>query len=62
MKEPKIYIPNMGLVSIKEAIKLLSDSVFEDGQYCAQTLIDLRDALNFFYLKDKNKPSEHAKY
>jgi hypothetical protein len=52
MKEPKIYIPNMGRVSIKEAIKLLSDSFIENGEYCDQTISDLRDALKYL-LKNK---------
>jgi hypothetical protein len=52
MKEPKIYIPNMGRVSIKEAIKLLSDSFIENGEYCDKTISDLRDALKYL-LKNK---------
>jgi hypothetical protein len=40
--------------SIDEALKMLTDEWVDDGNYCAQTVIDLRDALKF-YIKECKK-------
>jgi len=44
MTEPTIYV-NSEDHSIDEALKILTDEWVDDGNYCAQTVIDLRDAL-----------------
>lgn len=40
--------------SIDEALKMFTDEWVDDGNYCAQTVIDLRDALKF-YIKECKK-------
>ena len=46
MKNNTIYLPNEEEnVSLKRALEILTDQYIEDGQYCDQTVIDLRDAL-----------------
>ena len=40
--------------SIDEALKMLTDEWIDDGNYCAQTVIDLRDALKY-YIKECKK-------
>lgn len=32
-------------VPIKKALKIMTDEWVDDGNYCAQTVIDMRDAL-----------------
>jgi hypothetical protein len=44
MNEPTIFA-NGERHSIDEALKMLTDEWVDDGNYCAQTVIDLRDAL-----------------
>ena len=44
MKELTIFI-NMEHVPIKKALKIMTDEWVDDGNYCAQTVIDMRDAL-----------------
>ena len=44
MKEPTIYM-NSKDVPLTEALKKMTDEWVDDGNYCAQTVIDLRDAL-----------------
>ena len=39
--------------SIDEALKMLTDEWIDDGNYCAQTVIDLRDVLKFYINKCK---------
>ncbi len=39
--------------SIDKALKMLTDEWIDDGNYCAQTVIDLRDALKFYIKKCK---------
>lgn len=40
--------------SIDEALKMLTDEWIDDGNYCAQTVIDLRDVLKY-YIKECKK-------
>ena len=47
MTEPTIFA-NGERHSIDEALKKLTDEWVDDGNYCAQTVIDLRDALKFY--------------
>jgi polyhydroxyalkanoate synthesis regulator phasin len=44
MKEPTIYM-NGKEVPLTEALKKMTDEWVDDGNYCAQTVIDLRNAL-----------------
>lgn len=44
MKEPTIYM-NSENVPLTEALKKMTDEWVDDGNYSAQTVIDLRDAL-----------------
>lgn len=44
MKEPTIYM-NGENVPLTEALKKMTDDWVDDGNYCAQTVIDMRDAL-----------------
>jgi hypothetical protein len=53
MTEPTIFA-NGERHSIDEALKKLTDEWVDDGNYCAQTVIDLRDALKF-YIKECKK-------
>ena len=53
MTEPTIFA-NGERHSIDEALKMLTDEWVDDGNYCAQTVIDLRDALKF-YIKECKK-------
>lgn len=53
MNEPTIYV-NSENHSIDKALKILTDEWVDDGNYCAQTVIDLRDALKF-YIKECKK-------
>ena len=39
---------------LDEALKIITDEWVDDGSYCAQTVIDLRDALKF-YIKECKK-------
>jgi len=41
-------------LNIDEALKMLTDEWIDDGNYCAQTVIDLRDALKY-YIKECKK-------
>ncbi len=47
MKDPTIYIDAKN-VHIDEALKILTDDFVDDGNYSAQTVIDLRDAVEFY--------------
>ena len=53
MKEPTIYV-NSENHSIDKALKILTDEWIADGNYSAQTVIDLRDALKY-YIKECKK-------
>jgi hypothetical protein len=53
MTEPTIFA-NGERHSIDEALKMLTDEWVDDGNYCAQTVIDLRDALKY-YIKECKK-------
>ena len=44
MKDLTIFI-NMEHVPIKKALKIMTDDWVDDGNYCGQTVIDMRDAL-----------------
>jgi hypothetical protein len=47
MTEPTIYVSGEHH-SIDEALKMLTDEWVDDGNYSAQTVIDLRDALKYY--------------
>lgn len=47
--------------SIDEALKMLTDEWIDDGNYCAQTVIDLRDVLKF-YIKKCKKLEQQINY
>ena len=47
MKNLTICI-NAKNVHIDEALKILTDDFIDDGNYSAQTVIDLRDAVEFY--------------
>jgi hypothetical protein len=53
MTEPTIFA-NGERHSIDEALKMLTDEWIDDGNYCAQNVIDLRDALKY-YIKKTDK-------
>ena len=40
----KIYI-NEKNISLEQALKIMTDEWVDEGNYCAQTVIDMRDAL-----------------
>ena len=44
MKDLTIFI-NGEDVSVEKALKIITDDWVDEGNYCAQTVIDLRDAL-----------------
>ena len=44
MKKLMIYM-NSENIPLTEALKKMTDEWVDDGNYCAQTVIDLRDAL-----------------
>ena len=44
MKEPTICM-NSKNVPLTEALKKMTDEYLDEGNYCTQTVIDLRDAL-----------------
>lgn len=44
MKDLTIFI-NMEHVPLKKALKTMTDEWIDEGNYCAQTVIDMRDAL-----------------
>ena len=44
MKDLTIFI-NMDHVPIEKALKTMTDDWVDGGNYCAQTVIDMRDAL-----------------
>lgn len=44
MKDLTIFI-NGEDVSVEKALKTMTDDWVDEGNYCAQTVIDLRDAL-----------------
>ena len=44
MKKLMIYM-NSENIPLTEALKKMTDEWVDDGHYCAQTVIDLRDAL-----------------
>lgn len=47
MTKHSIYCSGEHL-NIDEALKMLTDEWIDDGNYSAQTVIDLRDALKFY--------------
>ena len=47
MKDPTIFI-NGEDVPLEKALKIMTDEWVDDGNYCAQTVIDLRNALDFY--------------
>jgi hypothetical protein len=53
MTKHSIYCSGEHL-NIDEALKMLTDEWVDDGNYCAQTVIDLRDALKF-YIEERKK-------
>ena len=52
-----IYM-NSENIPLTEALKKMTDEWVDDGNYCAQTVIDLRDALKKC-LKDINDKDEY---
>lgn len=44
MKDLTIFI-NMEDVPVEKALKIMRDEWVDEGNYCAQTVIDMRDAL-----------------
>jgi hypothetical protein len=50
MKEPTICLRSKNY-NIDEALKILTDEWVDDGNYSAQTVIDLRDALKYYIEK-----------
>jgi hypothetical protein len=58
MTKHSIYCSDEHL-NIDEALKILTDEWVDDGNYCAQTVIDLRDVLKY-YIKECKK-LEHEK-
>ncbi len=44
MFEPTIFIDEEN-VPVEKALKIMTDEWVDDGNYCAQTVLDLRDAL-----------------
>jgi hypothetical protein len=44
MQEPTIYMSGND-VPLTEALKKMTDEWVDDGNYCAQTVIDMRNAL-----------------
>jgi hypothetical protein len=49
---PTIYLRSKNY-NIDEALKILTDEWLDDGNYSAQTVIDLRDALKYYIKKCK---------
>ena len=47
MTELQIYVSGESR-SLDEALKMLTDEWIDDGNYCAQTVMDLRDAVEFY--------------
>jgi hypothetical protein len=60
MKEPTIYM-NGEDVPLTEVLKKMTDDWVDDGNYSAQTVIDLRDALKK-YLKERESLLEDCKW
>jgi hypothetical protein len=53
MKNLTIFI-DMEHVPLEKALKIMTDEWVDDGNYCAQTVIDLRDALKKCLKEIKN--------
>jgi hypothetical protein len=47
---------------LEEALKIITDEWVDDGSYCAQTVIDLRDALKFYINKTDKLENELDKF
>jgi hypothetical protein len=43
MSEKTIYIPDHGALPADKALELMTDRWADNGSYCAQTVLDLRD-------------------
>ena len=56
MIEPTIFIDEEN-VPVEKALKTMTDEWVDDGNYCAQTVIDLRDSL-IYYMDLMIKDSE----
>jgi len=63
-KEKKMTEPTICLHSknynIDEALKILTDEWVDDGNYSAQTVIDLRDALKYYIKECKTLEQQQA--
>jgi len=59
MKEPTIYV-NSKSYNINKALKILTDEWIDDGNYSAQTVIDLRDALKYYIKECKKLEQQQA--
>ena len=59
MTEPTIYVSGKSH-SIDKALKILTDEWVDDGNYCAQTVIDLRDALKYYIKECKKLEQQQA--
>lgn len=57
MKTLKIYIsdPAYEYLSIEKALAIMTDDWIDEGNYAAQTVIDLRDALIYYKEKYENQ-------
>jgi len=53
MIDPQIYSKGKSR-PIDEALKILTDEWIDEGNYCAQTVMDMRDALKH-YMKECKK-------
>jgi hypothetical protein len=61
-KIPKIYITDFkNPITITKALKIMTDDWVDEGNYCAQTVIDLRDALIYYQEKCKNHDNQSRK-
>jgi len=56
MIEPTIFIDGEN-VPVEKALKTMTDEWVDEGNYCAQTVIDLRDSL-IYYMDLMIKDSE----
>ena len=59
MTEPTICLSCKNY-NINEALKILTDEWIDDGNYSAQTVIDLRDALKYYIKECKKLEQQQA--
>ena len=51
--EPVIFFKEKNW-TIREILEILTDEEIDNGKTCDQTIIDLRDALNYYFNKFQN--------